>query len=188
MDSRKVIRGNHIHILRQLEKATYGSHYIVVYPDLDTLREIYSAYAKAHIVENNDEIVIILPYYETTDTVRRVLSENSACIDVRKYEKENSLLIINSFKAYFRSSVNIMTFFKSLVKRAQQLGKNGVGVFGDIGSIAHLINYETSLPPKFDIKLKGFCCYNMADYNRLTEMQKQKLLDQHSKELVVTDN
>jgi hypothetical protein len=28
----------------------------------------------------------------------------------------------------------------------------------------------------------------MADYNRLTEMQKQKLLDQHSKELVVTNN
>jgi len=147
-----------------------------------------SSISKAHIVENNDEIVIILPYYETTDTVRRVLSENSARIDVRKYEKENSLVIIDSFKAYFRSAVNIMTFFKSLVERAHQLGKNGVGVFGDIGSISHLINYETSLPPKFDIKLKGFCCYNMADYNRLTEMQKQKLLDQHSKELVVTNN
>jgi hypothetical protein len=35
---------------------------------------------------------------------------------------------------------------------------------------------------------KGFCCYNMADYNGLTEMQKQKLLDQHSKELVVMNN
>jgi hypothetical protein len=67
-------------------------------------------------------------------------------------------VIIDSFKAYFSSSVNIMTFFKSLVERAQQLGKNGVGVFGDIGSIA------------------------------LTEMQKQKLLDQHSKELVVMNN
>ncbi|MFZ0512160.1 MAG: hypothetical protein WAM14_11185, partial [Candidatus Nitrosopolaris sp.] len=49
---RKVIRRNHIHILRQLEKAAYGSHYIVVYPDIVTLRESYSAYAKAHIVEN----------------------------------------------------------------------------------------------------------------------------------------
>jgi hypothetical protein len=27
-----------------------------------------------------------------------------------------------------------------------------------------------------------------TDYNRLTEMQKQKLLDQHSKELMVTNN
>ena len=60
MASRKVIRGNRIHILRQLEKATYGSHYIVVHPDLVTPREIYSGYAKAHIVENNDEIVIIV--------------------------------------------------------------------------------------------------------------------------------
>ncbi|MDP9287876.1 MAG: MEDS domain-containing protein [Thermoproteota archaeon] len=188
MASRKVIRGNHIHILRQLEKAKYGSHYIVVYPDLVTLREIYSTYAKAHIVESNDEIVIILPYYETTDTVRRVLSENGARIDVRKYEKENSLVIIDSYKAYLSSSVNIMTFFKSLVERAQQLGKNGVGVFGDIGSIAHLINYERSLPPKFDIKSKGFCCYNESDYNRLTEKQKQKSLDKHSKELMVTIN
>ncbi|MGB7956856.1 MAG: hypothetical protein WCF23_23020 [Candidatus Nitrosopolaris sp.] len=59
------------------------------------------------------------------------------------------------------------------------------GVFGDIGSIAHLINYETSLSPKFDIKLKGFCCYNMADYDR---KQKQKLLDQQSKELKVTND
>jgi hypothetical protein len=49
---------------------------MIVYPDLTTLREIYSHYIKYKLEENN-EIVLIIPYNETTDTVRRVLSEKN---------------------------------------------------------------------------------------------------------------
>jgi hypothetical protein len=45
-----------------------------VYPDLETLRETYSRYAKSQL-EDNNEIVLILPYYETANNVRKTLSE-----------------------------------------------------------------------------------------------------------------
>ncbi|HKG41621.1 MAG TPA: hypothetical protein VKA98_05740 [Nitrososphaeraceae archaeon] len=51
----------------------YDVHYLVVYPDMNTLRRIYSYYTKMQL-EDNNEIVLILPYYETAEMVRSVLS------------------------------------------------------------------------------------------------------------------
>ena len=75
-------------ILDQLNQIESGAHYIFIYNDLITFRQIYSYYAKI-LLEENNELVLLLPYYETTDSVRRHLWENEhACIDVRKYEKK----------------------------------------------------------------------------------------------------
>jgi hypothetical protein len=46
-------------------------------------------------------------------------------------------------------------------------------------------NYENSLPSKFYSKLKGFCCYDQKDFDRLTEYQKKRLIDHHGKGLVI---
>ena len=112
-------------ILDQLNQIESGAHYIFIYNDLITFRQIYSYHTKI-LLEENNELVLLLPYYETTDSVRRHLRENEhACIDVRKYEKEGSLVIIDSIRAYFRST-SIMTFVERLVKHAEKLGKDGV--------------------------------------------------------------
>jgi hypothetical protein len=111
-------------ILDQLNQIESGAHYIFIYNDLITFRQIYSYHTKI-LLEENNELVLLLPYYETTDSVRRHLRENEhACIDVRKYEKEGSLVIIDSVRAYFRST-SIMTFVERLVKHAEKLGKDG---------------------------------------------------------------
>jgi hypothetical protein len=73
-------------ISKELRALEIGSHLLIEYPDLQTLREMYSHYTKFALYDGN-EVVVILPFYETTDTVRQVLSEDSASIDVRKYEK-----------------------------------------------------------------------------------------------------
>ena len=112
-------------ILDQLNQIASDARYIFIYNDLITFRQIYSYYAKI-LLEENNELVLLLPYYETTDSVRRHLRENEhACIDVRKYEKEGLLVIIDSVRAYFRST-SIMTFVERLVKHAEKLGKDGV--------------------------------------------------------------
>jgi hypothetical protein len=176
----------------------YGVHYLVVYPDMITLRRIYSYYTKMQL-EDNNEIVLIVPYYETTGMVRSVLSgENknnqSNIIDVRKYEKQGSLMIIDSVKAYFRSDIDLMSFLARLAKQAQFSGKKGISVIADLASFYHfnridkLIEYEMSLPTKYDdnMKLKGFCFYHQEDFDRrLTEQQKQILLEHHGKNLMV---
>jgi hypothetical protein len=124
--------------------------------------------------------------------VRYVLFE-LAKIDVRKYEKQNSLLIIDSVRAYFGSSIDIVSFVKSLVNYADQIGKNGVSVLADMGpffdynKLGDLIEYEISLPPRSDIKAKGLCLYNKDDFNwRLTHTQRKKLLEHHGRELMIS--
>src|SRR5438105_11886566 len=175
----------------KLKRARQGSHYIIVYRDLPTLRKIYSQYNKRQIEEKN-EIVLILPHYETIDMVRYVLS-HMVTIDVKEYEKQDSLLIIDSARAYFGSSIDIILFVKSLVNYADQIGKNGVSVLADMGPFFHynklddLIEYETSLPPRSDIKAKGLCLYNKDDFNwRLTRIQRKKLFEHHGRELMIT--
>src|SRR3954454_25066431 len=114
MKENSIITGSYNVILDHLAHAEYGTHSILVYPNIETLRETYSRYAKMQL-EDNNEIVLILPYYETADKVRKILSEgvvnniadgddsvvaaavngtkNNRIIDVEKYEKEGSLII-----------------------------------------------------------------------------------------------
>jgi MEDS: MEthanogen/methylotroph, DcmR Sensory domain len=193
------LSGNSNDVLKQLRQAEYGAHYIIVYYDLMTLRQIYLRYIKTQL-EDNNELVLILPYYETTEKVRSVLSgENNSgnggsIIDVRKYEKEGSLMIIDAAEAYFSSDTDLMSFVEKLAKQAQTSGKKGISVIADLASFYHfnridkLIEYEMSLPTKYDdnMKLKGFCFYHQEDFDRrLTEQQKQMLLEHHGKNLMV---
>jgi hypothetical protein len=195
------ISGNSDDLLKQLRQAEFGAHYIIVYHNMMTLRQIYSGYINAQL-EDNNEIVLILPYYETTEMVRSVLSgenDNSkggSIIDVRKYEKEGSLIIIDSVKAYFGSDTDLMSFVKKLSKQAQNSGKTGISVIADLASfyfhngIDKLIEYEMSLPTKYDdeMKLKGFCLYHQEDFDkRLSKEQRQKLLEHHGKNLMVVN-
>jgi hypothetical protein len=96
-NDRKLIIGDTVRILQQTMQADYGAHYLILYPDLITLRETYSQYIKTSLVERN-EIMIILPFYETVDGVRDILTENCSNIDIRAYEKEQSLIIVDSLK------------------------------------------------------------------------------------------
>jgi hypothetical protein len=189
--------------INQLRRADYGDHYMIVYPDLNTLREIYSRYIKFQLEENN-EIVLIIPYYETTDSVRRILSENKEINDndndlpyihVQKYENEGSLIIIDSAKAYFRSEIGLELFIQKLVKQAESLGKNGVSVLTDSGSFSlfggreKLVDYELSLPSKYPYgtKLKRFCINNKKDFEELIQEQKEKLIEHHGKNILIVN-
>ena len=151
-----LITGSNNEILDHLFHAEYGTHSILVYPNIETLRETYSRYVKMQL-EDNNEIVLILPYYETANNVRKILSEgfvnniadgndsvvvvaavngtkNNSIIDVEKYEKEGSLIIMDSVRGYFGSgndhddddddnNTDLMAFVKQLVKKAESTSR-----------------------------------------------------------------
>jgi hypothetical protein len=148
-----------------------GSHCLMVFPDLMTLRGVYSHYTKMQL-EDSNEIVLILPYYETTEMVRLTLSgetiysENGnnpygySGIDVNKHEKEGSLIIMDSLKGYFYSEgkssfhinndspkgdLNLMSYLEILLKQAERQKKNGVTVLSDMGSFYHHNNRDGNL-------------------------------------------
>jgi hypothetical protein len=206
IDVRNIDRYDINYTLEAMLQAEYGSHYIIIYPNLLTLRKIYNSYSKMQLANKND-IVLLLPFYETTESVRKILSTSDdvspgfcdnrlSILDIRKHEKEGSLVIVDSKKAYFGSkTVDIKVFVGMLIEHAKHSKKTGVCVIADMGAffylnkIQELLKHETTLPPKFDLKLKAFCCYHGSDFSDyLTEEQKQNLLNHHGKEMIMNRN
>jgi DcmR-like sensory protein len=187
-EEKRVFSSDAVETSQELHESEFGAHFLVVYPDLVTFRETYSQYVKEAMKDN--EIVIILPFYETVNDVRRIMSEDGLGISVRRYEKEQSLLIMDSLKAYFGLKSGLIPFLNQTVEYAKKSGKDGVTVIGDMGSFfysknanSNLLQYEMTLPEVFeDMNLKGFCFYHRKDFNaRLTEQEKKTLLDHHGK-------
>ena len=179
--------------LDQINQAEYGAHYMIIYPNLDTSREIYSNYAHKQIKENN-EIVLINPFYETTDSVRQVLSEkfNDGIGNVSKYEKEESLMIADALEEYLGDQPLI--YIKNGLANYAKVGKKGLSVLADLGAYPHrsmhreLIDYETSLPTKYDVQMKGFCLYHQKDFYRFPDEQQQKLIEHHGKAIEIVES
>jgi hypothetical protein len=188
---KNVIYGNTKNIIEQLRQADYGAHYIIVYRDIMTLREIYSNYIKYQI-EDKNEIVLVLSYYETVNNLRNFLSStDEISSDLERYEREGSLIIIDSVKGFF--DFDHPSYVKNLLKQAESLGKNGISVIADAGAFYHyskieeLLKHELAMPSKFDINLKRFCVFHKQDFDRLTEVKKQKLLEHHEKDLIAVN-
>ena len=170
-----------------ISESDYGTHTLVVYEDLEKLREFYSYYVKKRIEERN-EVIQLAPFYETEDSVRKSLSEGHFSIDVEKWEKDKkSLIIVDSLKKYFGSDSLESDYDsnKKLVDYAKTIGKSGVSFIGDTGAfpykhrVEELVNYELSLPSKYDMDLKRLCLFHKKDFNRLSEEQKESLLNHH---------
>ncbi len=195
-------------------------HCVIIYDDLLTLREFYSYYIKIQI-EEKKEIVLINPFYETTDSVRETLSSGHKAIDVTKYEgKEKKLVISDSLKKYLgykeeageekiagqideskqNRRLNIKTTNKEkvgtshwwddnkqMIEHADKMGNVGLSILADAGAFhfmrktTELLEYECSLPKQFDLNLKAFCLYHQKDFDRLSEEQKQELVNHHGK-------
>jgi hypothetical protein len=123
------------------------------------------------------------------------MSNTTLNIDVRKYENERSLIIIDSLEGYFGNPEGIMPFEKQVLQHAKSSGKAGVSVFGDIDSFFYygnkqndLVEYELSLPTEYKaMNLKTFCLYHKKNFDSMfTEEQKENLLEHHGKDLIIT--
>jgi KaiC/GvpD/RAD55 family RecA-like ATPase len=178
-----------------LNVAEYGDHNMLVYPDLHTFRRIYGQFTRAQLDDNG--VVLLIPYYETTDSVRRVLSQFG--IDVRKCEQNCSLAIVDSVKAYFHSDIDIKSLVKTMAEDAKRMGKKGVSIIDDMGSFFlyekqnQMIEYEIELQSdekKNDansVKVKEICVYHKDNLSTLKKKERQALFEHHHTNLVVYD-
>jgi hypothetical protein len=78
------VTGTASEIVEKLATIRYGDHIVLIYPNLYSFRDIYSRYCKTAL--ENNELVMLLTYYETIECVRQILKEFG--IDTEKYEKE----------------------------------------------------------------------------------------------------
>ena len=183
----KPVTGNSRTMLQQLQDTKHGEHNILIYPDLDTLNEIMAKHYK-EALEDNNELALFVTHYQTIPYIRKVLGRQG--LDVAKYEQEGSLVLYDSVKGYQTSQgvYSIMALINMLFERVEKLGKSGMFGMADMGSffvfqrIEQLLSYELSLPSTWDkMKLRSFCMYHEGDFSRMTEEERQALIDHHYK-------
>jgi hypothetical protein len=115
------------------------------------LRELYIKYVKAQL-ERENKTVLILPHYETTDSLKKILLGDSFPAaddkDMRK-KYEDSVIVMDSIKGHFDAGDH-MAYVNELVNSAE----SGVLVIADAGAFFHLnkrdklIEHELSMPSR----------------------------------------
>ena len=192
------------------EGITDGENGIVIYPNLQTFRQIYTRYAKGQLAkEDEDEknnskgneqskprIILIATFYETIDSVKHSL--NAVGVGAQSLIDNGSLVIVDAFSSYYPDIDGMKKLVASLSDRAKKEGRVGVTaivdmgfffLFGGDGRATELINYEASLPPKTEGgNVKGFSCYHGGNYNTLKDSQRKELAQKGKKLLEVTED
>ena len=190
-----------IDLIKSIQQTKYGTHSVVIYPDLDILREIYCQFVKVELDTNH--IVLLLPYYETIEYVRNYLLESG--LDLQHHLNEGSLLIIDSREAFFnhynelprdREKGSLVSLMRILRAQEKKLQKEGTTIIADLGcffpeeGVCRLFEYEKSVPQSFSqANLKQICMYHQRDFDiRLTTEEKADLVDEHARSVIMVSN
>jgi hypothetical protein len=193
------------------EEVAEGENAIIIYPNLQTFRQIYTEYVKDQLAKTGEEedddnstrneqlkprIILIATFYETIDSVKHNL--NAVGVDVHRYIDNGSLVIVDAFSSYYPDVSGMKKLVASLSQRARKEGRIGVTaivdmgfffLFGGDGRATELINYEASLSPKTEGgNVRGFSCYHGGNYDTLKDNQKKELAQKGKKLLEVTES
>jgi hypothetical protein len=150
-------KDNEESIQRWLKKEVEdGENSILVYPNTQTFRQIYTKYVKDQLVaarkqevgednnNNNDNnsrgnnkqsksrIILIAPFYETVDSVKHQLSAFGV-ENVQAQIDSGSLVIADSFHSFFPDPNRMKKLIDSLSARARKEGRPGVTAIVDVG-------------------------------------------------------
>jgi hypothetical protein len=135
-----------------------GENTILVYPNTQTFRQIYTKYVKDQLVsarkqeveeeDNNNNnnhnssrdnyeqsksrITLIAPFYETVDSVKHQLSAFGV-ENVQRLTDSGSLVIADSFHSFFPDPNGMKKLIDSLSERARKEGRPGVTAIVDVG-------------------------------------------------------
>ena len=134
-----------------------GENSILVYPNLQRFRQIYTKYVKDQLLveakeqevkednynnnnnsskDNNKQpksrIIIIAPFYETVDSIKHQLSAFGV-EGVQGLIDSGSLVIADSFHSFFPDSNGMKKLIDSLSQRAIKEGRSGVTAIVDMG-------------------------------------------------------
>ena len=181
-------------LIIQLRKLPLGYHSLVVYPNIETLREIYAEYIRLLIEEDNNAAILFLPYYDTTDKVRQELSTKG--LEVRKFEQSNSLTLIDFTKVVDNPYLGLPAAFglREFINKIQAYNKDknlvviaDMSLYNHSNNIDDLLRYERLSDDGYGKQyLRQLCLYHKLEFHLMfTDEQKQKVFDYHKDKVIV---
>src|SRR3712207_2146873 len=173
---------NTLQIIRDIRRSDFKEHNMLLYPDLQSYREIYSECTK-QALENN-EVVFLATTYDSFENADNMLRSKGISVDDER--KMGNLVIVDAVRAYQIDTYGALNLAKSLIMRAASEKKTGGFNISDMGSFfltertEDLIRYEQSLPKKMDLEFIAICAYHKDNFDILTDQQQQDLLSFHN--------
>jgi len=180
-------------LILRLLKLPLGYHCLILYPNIETIRKIYTEYIHL-IIEENNVAILFLPYYDTTDKVRQDLKTKG--LDVRKFEQNNSLTLIDFTKVVDNPYLGLPAAFglKEFINKIQAYNKDkNLVVIADMSFYNHskniddILRYERLSDDGYcNQNWRQLCLYHKLDFHLMfTEEQKQKIFDYHKDKVIV---
>ena len=187
-------RLNEDEISDQLLHVPIGHHYLILYPDIETIRKVYASYIKRQLEEQPNSVVLFLSYYDTTDDVRSVLSSKG--VRVKEREKSGSIIILDIMKVLHNPYFEVPDIEKvrELARKTEkQFGDKTIFIIADMSVFNHtkkaseLLEYEKTIHK--DLKLerwKELCLYNKRDFEIMfTEDESKRLMEYHKDKVIL---
>ena len=197
-------------VMKSLFQIPLTAHTILVYPNMNTIREIYTNYidTNSHALS---ELFVLLPFYETIDSVKHNLMYNYESTQNYENMKHDGSLIIQDANTVlgrdiksntdyvsqtYDESPHILEFLNRVTSHSKRINRNTISLWIDTGvfynfenGIDSLTNYERAFPsivPNYPIK--QFCLYHQKDFeNRLNKQEQIEAVDKHQKRLLMVD-
>jgi hypothetical protein len=173
-----------------------GHHYLILYPDIETMRKVYASYIKRQLEEQPESIVLFLSYYDTTDSVRNVLSSKG--IRVKEREQTGSMIILDIMKVldnpYFQ--VPDIEKLRELARKTEkQFGDKTIFIIADMSVFNHtkkaseILEYEKTLHKDLKVeRWKELCLYNKRDFETMFTKDESNTLMEYHKDKVILMN
>ena len=153
-------------MLEHVIQTKYGEHSIILYLELANFEYLYLNYIKRSL-ESVNEIVLILGDHPVTNIINNLRNTG---IDIDKYKKEGSAVVVQSKKAYYALSqefVGVTIMAKMLLRRAHKLHKAGLTVISDMLRICAPYSFVCSC----------FIHLSLADVSKGDLAEKDKAAD-----------
>ena len=181
-------------ISKRLVSVPIGHHYLILYSNIGIARKVYSAYIKAQLDIQPESVILMLPYYDTSDKVREILESEG--VDVKGNEEEGKLIIVDIEKVINNSyyEVSEVERLRAFTKHVQEEHPaKTIFVVADMSTFNHtkkrreLLDYERNLHKDLKVeKWKELCFYHENDFKTMfTKEQANELLEYH-KDRVIT--
>ena len=180
----------------QLLHVPTGHHYLILYPNIETMRKVYASYVKKQLEEQPDSVVLFLSYYDTTDNVRDILSSHG--VPVKEHEKNGTVIILDIGKVLhnpFFQVPNIEKLRELAKKTEKQFGDKTIFVIADMSVFNHtkkaseILEYEKTLHKELKVeRWKELCLYNKRDFETMFTKDEANTLMEYHKDKVILMN
>jgi len=138
-------------------------------------------------IQNNESAIFLIRKGLDVEDLKSQMRSNGIAVDSLLAEK--SLFIIENEKWYMPDKkvdkARILKQWEELINACLKNGKKGVRAFGmadcffENDFVKDLLDYESSLPEKFNIHVTGICAYKKNDIGLLSDDELKKLKGCH---------